>query len=169
MYRCIISKIHREPCLDGKKKHIAPLKLVPDLPLQGLPKKLCFMCARTERTAGFAQKALLHSDLNRQLQWGGPSVLPCSQCPGNAGKPSSHPVRRNLLEVLPNCCALLVVGQLLRELLMGELVCKVQRRSAFQFLPVVDAKRLPLRLFTQPLQDLHVGANGIAPTLCGGE
>ena len=91
MYICIISKIHREPCLDGKKKHIAPLKLVPDLPLQGLPKKLCFMCARTERTAGFAQKALLHSDLNRQLQWGGPSVLPCSQCPGNAGKPSSHP------------------------------------------------------------------------------
>ena len=86
MYICIISKIHREPCLDGKKKHIAPLKLVSDLPLQGLPKKLCFMCARTERTAGFAQKALLHSDLNRQLQWGGPSVLPCSQCTGNAGK-----------------------------------------------------------------------------------
>ena len=60
MYICIISKIHREPCLDGKKKHIVPLKLVPDLPLQGLPKKLCFMRARTERTAGFAQNALLH-------------------------------------------------------------------------------------------------------------
>ena len=38
MFICIICKIHREPCLDSKKKHIAPLKLVPDLPLQGLPK-----------------------------------------------------------------------------------------------------------------------------------
>ena len=43
MYTCLISKIHREPCLDGKKKHIAPLKLVPDLLLQGLPKKLCYI------------------------------------------------------------------------------------------------------------------------------
>ena len=91
MYICLISKIHREPCLDGKKKHIAPLKLVPDLLLQGLPKKLCSMRARTERTAGFAQKALLHSDLNRQLQWEGPWVLHCSRCPRkrrNAFEPS---------------------------------------------------------------------------------
>ena len=125
--------------------------LVPSA-LQGLPKMLCYIQTSIVNFNGEGLRCFL--------------VHNAQETPESLR--AILPVRRNLLEVLPNCCALLVVGQLLRELLMGELVCKVQRRSAFQFLPVVDAKRLPLRLFTQPLQDLHVGANGIAPALCGG-
>ena len=127
MYTCLISKIHREPCLDGKKKHIAPLKLVPDLLLQGLPKKLCYIQISIVNFNGKGLRCFLVHDAQETPE--------CLR--------AILPVRCNLLEFLPNCFAVLVVGQLLRELPMGELVCKVQRRSALQLLPVVDAKRLP--------------------------
>ena len=171
IYIYIISKIHREPCLDGKKKHIAPLKLVPDLPLQGLPPKSFASCALVPSALQGLPKKLCYIQTSI-VNFNGEG-LRCFLVRNAQETPECLrailPVRRNLLEFLPNCCALLVVAQLLRELLMGELVCKVQRRSAFQFLPVVDAKRLPLHLFTQPLQDLHVGAKWHrAPPFVGG-
>ena len=91
MYICLISKIHREPCLDGKKKHIAPLKLVPDLPLQGLPKSFA-SCALVPSALQGLPKKLCYIQISiANFNGEGPSVLPCSRCPGNAGMPSSHP------------------------------------------------------------------------------
>ena len=75
-------------------KSFASCALVPNA-LQGLPKKLCYIQTPSVNFNG--------EGLRRFLVHNAQETPECLR--------AILPVRRNLLEFLPNCCALLVVGQ----------------------------------------------------------